>query len=368
MKRYYRIIILLLFLSPLVQAGEIPEEGVIPFPQDIMESAKEVPQQAMERIYEEVKTPYKYGIVLKGEEGEKIDCPNIFRYGDKWYMVFVAIKDDIGYETHLAESDDLLEWERLGRILSFRDEGWDKWQADGGLALFDYTWGGSAGIQKFEDRYWLTYIGGHKKGYETDPLSIGLAWTQDDPTKPKEWQRYEDNPILHPDQPGVREFEEKTLYKSHVIWDKEERLGYPFVMYYNGKEEGGGGHEAIMMAVSDDMRNWTRFGEEHIIYNGEGSRWSIDGDPQITKIGDLWVMFYFGAFWKPGAFDTFACSYDMVNWTEWEGPHLVEPSETWDKQFAHKPWVIKHDGVVYHYYCAVGEEGRVIALATSREF
>jgi predicted GH43/DUF377 family glycosyl hydrolase len=78
-------------------------------------------------------------------------------------------------------------------------------------------------------------------------------------------------------------------------------------------------------------------------------------------------MFYFGAFWKPNAFDTFACSYDLVNWTQWEGPHLVEPSVPWDQQFAHKPWVIKHDGVVYHYYCAVGENGRVIALATSED-
>lgn len=30
-------------------------------------------------------------------------------------------------------------------------------------------------------------------------------------------------------------------------------------------------------------------------------------------------------------------------------------------------WVIKHNGVVYHYYCAVGDQGRVIALATSKD-
>jgi hypothetical protein len=29
--------------------------------------------------------------------------------------------------------------------------------------------------------------------------------------------------------------------------------------------------------------------------------------------------------------------------------------------------VLKHDGVVYHFYCAVGDEGRVIALATSKD-
>ena len=44
------------------------------------------------------------------------------------------------------------------------------------------------------------------------------------------------------------------------------------------------------------------------------------------------------------------------------------PSEPWDKTYAHKPWVIKHNGVVYHFYCAVGDQGRVIALATSKTF
>jgi hypothetical protein len=29
--------------------------------------------------------------------------------------------------------------------------------------------------------------------------------------------------------------------------------------------------------------------------------------------------------------------------------------------------VLKHDGVVYHFYCAVGTEGRAIGLATSKD-
>ena len=32
---------------------------------------------------------------------------------------------------------------------------------------------------------------------------------------------------------------------------------------------------------------------------------------------------------------------------------------------AHKPWVVRHEGVVYHFYCAVGDQGRVLGLATS---
>jgi hypothetical protein len=33
---------------------------------------------------------------------------------------------------------------------------------------------------------------------------------------------------------------------------------------------------------------------------------------------------------------------------------------------AHKPFVLRHEGVFYHYYCAVSETERTIALATSQ--
>lgn len=346
--------------------GHEPTPPVIPFPEQLMENAREVPREVMEEVYEAVKTPYKYGVVLKGEEGELVDCPNVFRHNGKWYMMFVGNKDGVGYKTYLAESDDLLIWKRLGTVLPFPESGWDLWQGDAGVSLIDFEWGGSYELQKYDGRYWASYIGGSLQGYEPDPLSAGLMWTKD-PASAKPWNRFEGNPVLTPNHPYARAFEQKTVYKSHIIHDPEERLGWPFIMYYNGKQEAGGGHEAIMMAVSGDMRTWHRFGDREILYNGENSRWAITGDPQIARIGDLWVMFYFGAFWKPDAFDTFAVSTDMVNWTKWDGPDLVAPSESYDRQFAHKPWVVKHDGIVYHFYCAVGDEGRVIALATSED-
>jgi predicted GH43/DUF377 family glycosyl hydrolase len=367
------------------------------------ESGRAVSQDLLQRVYEEVKTPYKYGIVLRPGEDELLDCPNVFRCGDKWYMVYVSNKNKIGYETLLAESDDLLQWKQLGTVLPLRRSGqgdsplfangageqggddspnkgivpdrrlgtvpaWDQWQANGSIALVDPMWGGSCELQKFDGKYWMSYFGGAKQGYETDPLSIGIAWTTT-PDKPVAWTRSENNPVLTPGDADARPFERKTLYKSQVLWDKARTLGHPFVMYYNGKEGGSGWTERIGIATSDDMVNWKRYGDGPVIDNSRG----ISGDPQIVKMsgeafgGDLWVMFYFGAFWKPRAFDTFACSPDLVHWTKWTGPHLIEPSEPWDKTFAHKPWVLKHDGVVYHFYCAVGDQGRAIALATSKD-
>jgi predicted GH43/DUF377 family glycosyl hydrolase len=318
-----------------------------------------VPEKVMQSIYEQVKTPYKYGIVIKGEDGKLVDSPNVFAHGNKWYMVYVCM-NKVGYETHLAESDDLLHWNTLGRILSFPKTGWDAWQVDGSIALYDYIWGGSYRLQAYDGKYWMSYIGGALQGYETEPLSIGMACSKA-PVEAKDWTRM-DQPILTCDQTDARPYERATLYKSTIIWDKAKTIGYPFVMYYNAKQKGEW-VERIGMAVSNDMAHWRRYGEEPVVDNGSG----ISGDPQITRIGNVWVMFYFGAFWKPKAFDTFACSYDLVHWTKWTGDPLVSPSEPWDDQFAHKPWVIYHNGVVYHFYCAVGNEGRVIALAASKD-
>ena len=312
---------------------------------------------AMARLYEEVKTPYKYGIVLR-EKGNKVDSPSVFRYKGRWYMTYI-IFDGTGYETAIAVSDDLLNWEKLGKILCFSEGRWDDLQKAGYIALQDYQWGGSYEVEKFRGAYLMSYVGGKLAGYETDPLSIGMAWTKD-LTKAEEWSK-EDAPILSASQPDARYFEKLTLYKSNIIRDPDKALGYPFIMFYNAKSEDG--YERITMAVSKNMEEWIRYGEEPLIDNGSG----ISGDPQIAKIGDLYVMFYFGAFYRPGAFDTFAASYDMVNWTKWEGPDLVASTEPYDSAFAHKPWVIKYDDVVYHFYCAVGDQGRVIALATSED-
>jgi predicted GH43/DUF377 family glycosyl hydrolase len=318
----------------------------------------------MQRIHEEVKTPCKYGIVLRGETNQLVDCPSLFREGKQWFMMYVAITDAVGYETFLASSEDLLNWKKLGKIMSFTRTGWDAWQVDGGLALVNAAWEGDHALEKFDGKYWLSYIGGALKGYETDPLSIGIAWTEA-PTEAREWSRVAQNPVLGPKDADAREFERKTLYKSTIIHDKAQSLGAPFVMFYNAKVKNG--YERIGMALSTNMVNYTRYGTNCVLVNGEAKRNGMSGDPQIVKIGDVWVMFYFGAGWAPKAFDTFACSRDLVNWTKWTGPHLIEPTEPWDKTYAHKPWVLKHDGVVYHFYCAVGDEGRVIALATSKD-
>src|SRR5690606_701234 len=109
-------------------------------------------------------------------------------------------------------------------------------------------------------------------------------------TEARPWNT-QNAPVLSPDDEDARWFENKTLYKSLVIRDDEGHTGHPFVMYYNAKGNTAD-YESIGMAVSDDMVNWQRYGENPVITRKEG----ICGDAQIAKIGDIYVMLYFGAF------------------------------------------------------------------------
>jgi predicted GH43/DUF377 family glycosyl hydrolase len=319
-----------------------------------------VSQSVMKTVFDEIKTPYKYGVVFKHPDSTKlVDSPTIFRENNQWYMTYIVF-DGKGYETWLAESSNLLDWKTKGKLLSFTQNTWDANQKAGYMALVDTQWGGSYTVEKFKNKYWMSYLGGNTQGYEAGVLGVGVA-NHSKLSEVNEWKSLP-QPVLKANDENVRWFENKTIYKSLVIRDKKQLTGHPFVMYYNAKGDTAN-YESIGMAVSDDMISWKRFGKNPVITRNKG----ICGDAQIAKINDVYVMFYFGAFWKKGAFERFACSYDLQNWTDWQGEDLIASSENYDETYAHKPWVIKWNGVVYHFYNAVGKQGRVIALATSKD-
>ena len=340
-------------------------------------AADVIPQSDMQRIYDKVRTPYKYGMVVAPTDNyHKIDCPTVFREGDKWMMTYVVYNgkdglDGRGYETWLASSDDLLHWNTEGRILSYKDEGWDMNQRGGFPALIDWTWGGSYGISKYKKNYWMTYIGGHGTGYEAvrEPLNIGMAWTDGNITKAHEWQSGE-KPLLSINDKDVQWWEKLVQYKSTIYDDPQKTLGKRFVMFYNAGGINPANNlkaERIGIALSNDLKKWIRYDGNPVFANEVGG--IITGDAQIAKMGDLYVMFYFKAYdpsRKYNAFNTFAVSHDLIHWQRWEGDDLIIPSKPYDEMFAHKSYVVKHDGIVYHFYCAVNnDQQRGIAVATS---
>lgn len=347
--------------------------------------AQKISKNVMQKIYDEVKTPYKYGMVVapKGNY-HQIDCPMVYREGGKWFMTYVVYNgkdgtDGRGYETWLATSDDLLQWKTLGRLLCYADKGWDMNQRAGYPALIDWTWNGSYEMAKYKGRHWMSYFGGEGTGYEAirKPLNMGMASTKGDITQAHPWET-SPSPVLSINDKSAQWWEKLTHYKSTVYWDKNKTLGKPFVMFYNAGGINPANQlkaERIGIALSSNMTSWRRLplrtakrktGNPVFFHEAPGI---ITGDAQIVKFPHYYVMFYFSAYnpeRKYNAYNTFAVSRDLVNWQDWDGADLVYPSKPYDDMFAHKSYVLKHQGVVYHFYCAVNHAGqRGIAVATS---
>ena len=325
---------------------------------------KSVSPQKMQDIYNRIKTPVKLGAVMKSPD-DLCDSPTVFRYNGKWYMSFIKISKNTeksGYDSHLAVSDDLVNWQYLCPTLKRNlNNEWDSKQIALYSAFVENELFGEYNILNVNGSYYFSYLGGNLDGYETDPLMIGQCKTTDitDGTK------YEKipHPRLKPTDTDVRQGETLTLYKSYMFKDECNTTGYPYVCAYNAKGENH--KESIFLAVSNDGETWERYGEKAVIYDDTpDNSIAIIGDPQILKFGDVYIMLYFVSHGK--LYNTFACSYDLVNWTKWHGEPLITSTEEWENVHAHKPWLVTDGDKVYHYYCAMNDKGeRFIALATN---
>ncbi|MGN1451260.1 MAG: hypothetical protein ACI4XQ_04105, partial [Eubacteriales bacterium] len=234
----------------------------------------------------------------------------------------------------------------------------------GYAAFCDIEYGGTGEMHKINGSYYISYLAGNSDGYEPDPLCMGQARSSD-PINPDGFSKF-DLPILRPEDADSRENETKTLYKSFMFEDVLNASGHSFVNAYNAKAHDG--KERIFLAVSDDGEHWERYGDRAVLDLVSGDpKMRITGDPQIICIGDIYVMLFFCYKDGQGAFDTFACSRDLVNWTVWKGEPLVKPTEDWENIHAHKPWFVRFGEVNYHFYCAVNSKNeRFIAVASSK--
>lgn len=169
----------------------------------------------MKQVYKEVKTPFKYGIVLAAPDSSKMaDSPTVFRLNGKWFMTYI-IFDGTGYETWIAQSDDLLHWATKGKIMSFSKDTWDANQKAGYPALIDMAWDGSYEPMKHGGKYWLSYLGGSNRGYEAGQLAVGMAYTNDWSAN-NELKRIP-QPVLSPTDSSTKWYDNKTIFKSSII-------------------------------------------------------------------------------------------------------------------------------------------------------
>lgn len=297
---------------------------------------------------------YKYGkpvLTGSGLDGEfdakAVDCPNVFSHNGKFYMTYLGF-DSIGYQTGLAVSDNLIDWEKKGVILK-RDSHmqWDKVGMAGVTVLTDKDLYGGNKLKKYKEKYWMIYHAYPKEGYEGGSAEMGLAWTEDEELL--DWHFYGEPVFSWKD--GA-DWEKGGLYKPDLV----EHNG-KFYMFYNAKgKETGYWLEQIGMAVSEDLVNWERVFDKPVL---PVDRFSWDSvyasDPQVfyDSREEQWVMYYYG-YGNLNACNGIAVSKDLFTWKKFPCPILTPGRDgTIDSRHAHKPYVIFHNNVLYHFYCAV---------------
>jgi predicted GH43/DUF377 family glycosyl hydrolase len=106
-----------------------------------------------------------------------------------------------------------------------------------------------------------------------------------------------------------------TTEKSKIWKSQLHYLGGEYVAFYNAGLYDFP-EERICIAYSDDLATWRREDRNPVILESTdagGAAWGavINGDPDVVKIGEYWVMFYFADTpTEHGIVDTFAVSPD----------------------------------------------------------
>jgi predicted GH43/DUF377 family glycosyl hydrolase len=326
-------------------------------------------------------TPYKYGrpvLTGSGDEGEfdakAVDCPFVFRHNGKYYMMYVGF-DGQGYQTGLAVSDDLLHWAKLGVILSRGENaGWDRVGAAGvSMLRASNDLNNIPELKKVDGKYWMIYHSYPEEGYEAGAARIGLAWCDDESLLL--WHRLP-APVMSWENGA--DWEKGGLYKGFLM-----ELEGRYYLYYNAKNiTEGSWHEQIGIAFSDNMMDWKRYEGNPVLRVTDGA-WdsTFCSDPFVVRDGDRWLMFYYG-FDRHHAQDGIAVSYDLLHWEKYPEPILSSGATEEELDFchAHKPSVLRVNGTLYHFYCAVRHfrqgdpaenlwnEFRCITVAASKPF
>lgn len=326
-------------------------------------------KQASSPDLSKFRTPYKLNALalppsrVAGSFDERsVDCPFVFRANNRFHMTYVGF-DGTGYQTGLAQSDDLKNWTRAGLIFP-RDPSSPITRYNAALMciLRDDRLESAGELKKVDGRYLGAWHAYPNPGYEVGPAVIGLAWSDD----LLHWERTD--PILTPDPDAA--WEAGGLYKPYLI-----KVGDTYYLFYNAKNTEKRWHEQTGLAISKDLKTWRRYPGNPIIRNGPEQSWDarFASDPAVYKVGKHWALYYFGLANDGKARDLLALGDDLTHFTK--VPEIlvdVGPSGSVDETYAHKPALITSNGILYHFYCAVSgqwpHEVRGISVARSRSW
>jgi predicted GH43/DUF377 family glycosyl hydrolase len=313
-------------------------------------------------------TPYKLGkhvLTASGQEGSfdkvSVDCPFVFRHQGAYYMTFVAF-DGVGYQTGLASSRDLVNWKKEGCILK-RDPSSPtlKFNVAMNWILRENGLYSPGEVQQVDGYYLGAYHAYPNAGLEQGAAVIGLCRSKD----LRNWMV--DPPCLRPEEGA--DWERGGLYKPCIL-----RHEGKYFIFYNAKNRTEGQwREQTGVAISEDLKRWTRYSGNPVIANGGAGSpdEKFASDPCVLQDGGQWILFYYGLDAKGVARDLAATSPDLLHATKCSRILIdVGPKGSIDSAYAHKPSVIQYQRDLYHFYCAVshesGPEIRGISVARSR--
>ena len=179
------------------------------------------------------------------------DCPCVYQLPgrpDKWFMSFIAFNGH-GYNSFLAESDDLIHWKHPRLAMGFGKPGeFDHGGCVIGAFLYDsYAIRAPRVLKRRDGKFWTLY-GCYPRlgGYELRPGYEGLATSDDGLT----WRRAKDPPTLAVSDADCSNWEKSCIYQPWLV--EHERKFYDF---YNAAE---GGTEQTGLAFSPDLLTWKR--------------------------------------------------------------------------------------------------------------
>lgn len=298
------------------------------------------------------RTPFKYGKLVLGASHQAgafdeklVDCPFVFSANGRYHLVYTGW-DGTGYQTGMVESSDLIHWSNR-RLIMARDpnDTVTRFNVNMATILRENELYSSGRLENVNGRYLGAWHAYPNAGYEVGRAAIGLAWSDD----LVHWERTP--PILFPEDGTT--WEEGGLYKPYLVRD-----GDTFYLFYNAKTKGNPWLEQTGVAMSKDLKTWTRYPGNPIVRNGPKGApddW-FASDPVVYRHKGEWVLFYFGRTHEGGrCCELMARGKTLTDFTKVSEVLIdVGPPGSVDEDFAHKPSLIYRDGILYHFYCAVG--------------
>jgi hypothetical protein len=313
------------------------------------------------------RTPYKYGKLVLGPshvpgsfDEKSVDCPFVFFHDGKYHLMYVGF-DGTGYQTGLAESTNLVDWTRTGVMLA-RDpnDPYTRFNIASASILRENALDSKGRLLKVDGQYVCAWHAYPNPGYEQGAAVIGLAWSDD----LVHWRR--SAPILHPKDGAA--WERGGLYKPYLV-----KIGDTYHLYYNAKTAEKRWHEQTGVALSRDLKTWTRNPGNPIIRNGgpNAPDARFASDPFVARHGDQWALYYFGLANDGKARDLLALGGDPLHFDKVDEVLIdVGKPGSVDDDYAHKPALVFDRGDLYHFYCAVSgpypNDVRGISVARSR--